>query len=139
MLKESAKDQQDGVVVQPYLAFVAKEHYPIFEDQSSTLSCMGCVRNGEIVCYFTVVLVPEDSDRVINRNAVYLSDSVIRQLKLSIKQCVVVQLDAQFRRNRIDGITFYSFANVSLHRFRTNSAKLIPRLVFSARMIQIVE
>ena len=103
----------DGTVLQPYLAFLSKNVMASL-NLKSTQKCVGRIRNEDRTTYFTVVFVDTDGDcRQLNPSAVYLSNSTILQLKLNIKQRVMVEFEGERIRNHVNGITFYTFVNVT--------------------------
>ena len=103
-------EKHGDIIPQPYQAFVSKEHNSLSDP--SLQYCVGCIRKDDRVCYFTVIFVGDNENWRPNRNAIYVSDNIVQQLKLNIKQRVTVQLDDNFHRNRVDSLTFFTFLNV---------------------------
>jgi hypothetical protein len=103
-LKENA-----NVVLQPYQAFLSKTHKSTFD---KTQDCIGSIQNKERTSYFNIHFVESSHNWPIYPNAIYLSEIVIRQLNLNLKQRVQVVVQTDDPPNRCDSISFYTFVQV---------------------------
>ena len=95
-----------GLVMQPYMAFLSKVHEPLENSHN-----IGCIYMGNECSYFNIVYVEDRHDGPIFEDAVYLTDTLIRQLKLNWNQRVEVV--SQSNATQCDGITFYTFVQVN--------------------------
>lgn len=107
-LKLALADNPD-IVMQPYQAFLSNVHCCMFEKNQNYV---GSIQNHERISYFTIHFVESSKNWPIYSNAIYLSEAVIRQLSLNVKQRtqVLVQLDDP--PNRCEDVSFYTFVEV---------------------------
>ncbi|KAK4022478.1 hypothetical protein OUZ56_007940 [Daphnia magna] len=98
--------ENPDIVMQPYQAFLSNVHCCMFEKNQNYV---GSIQNHERISYFTIHFVESSKNWPIYSNAIYLSEAVIRQLSLNVKQRtqVLVQLDDP--PNRCEDVSFYTF------------------------------
>jgi hypothetical protein len=98
-----------NVIMQPYQAFLSKTHKSTFD---KTQYWIGSIQNQDRVSYFNIHFVESSHNWPIYPNAIYLSETVIRQLNLNLKQRVQVVLQTDDPPNRCESISFYTFVQV---------------------------
>lgn len=108
-----ALEDNPDIVVQPYQAFLSKVHDSIFEKNQYYV---GSVQNHERISYFNIHFVESSQNFPIYPNAIYLSEAVIRQLSLNVKQRVQVLAQIDDPPNRCESVNFYTFVEVIFHK-----------------------
>lgn len=102
------------LIMQPYAAFLSNVHLGAvakFQDY------IGRIRNGERTSYFSIHFVETSKDFPIFSNAIYLSEAIIRQLKLNLKQRIEVLIQDDNPPNRCDTLNLYTFVQVSSYYY----------------------
>lgn len=111
MFHQLALESNPEMVMQPYTAFLSNKVYRPVRQQIQNY--IGCIQNGERSSYFTVNLVKNSQKFPIFSNAIYLSEALIRQLKLNVKQRIEVLIQTDDPPIRCDSVSFYTFVQVS--------------------------
>lgn len=106
-----AAEIQDGLLMQPYMAFISSDAQ-LYKD--GIRDCVGSIRSDLQISYFSIVFVQERHDWPVFADTIYLSETVIRQLKLNVKQRVDVVFQVENVANLCDSITFYTFVMVGV-------------------------
>ena len=104
-----ALEDNANVIMQPYQAFLSHTYKSNFD---KTQDCIGSIQYQDRTSYFNIHFVESSYNWPIYPNAIYLSETVVRQLNLNLKQRVQVVVQTDDPPNRCDGISFYTFVQV---------------------------
>ena len=110
---ENFKDfmEKHGVFCHPYMALVLKENSICCKE---TENWVGRIKNGDTTSYFNVVFIENEGEWVFLQNTIYLTNSLIQQLNVDIKQRVDVDLliYPTPKQPQCESIKFYTFCKV---------------------------
>lgn len=97
-------------IIQPYTAFISDIHQPPFHNGSE--NWIGSITHAERTSFFSVNFVKCSQTFAIFPNAIYLTDILLRQLKLHIKQHTAVILDNDSPPTLCESLSFFTFVQV---------------------------
>ena len=109
LFHKSVLETSPNMVLQPYTAFLSNIHRKMFKEIQD---CIGHIQNKDCISYFSLHFLENSTDLPIYPNAIYLSDVIIRQLKLNLKQRIQVTVQIDNPPSQCDGINFYTFVQV---------------------------
>lgn len=117
-----AAEINPAIVKQPYMAYISAVHQYLFKEIQN---CIGFIEHEQHKSFFNVNLI-QSRDFPIFTDAIYLSDCLIKQLKLQLKMRIEVAVGLDAQETRCDNIFFYTFVQVLF--FPVNCFEVFNRL-----------
>lgn len=109
LFQKNALQNNPEIVMQPYSAFLSIVHREMFKDIQD---CIGRIQNEGRISYVSLHFLEDSKILPIHPNAIYLSEVIIRQLKLTLKQRIALNVQIDNPPSRCDGVNFYTFVQV---------------------------
>ena len=110
MFHKLVMESSPDAIIQPYSAFLSDVHQQTFPDFKN---CVGSIQHAERTSYFSVNFIKSSSSFPIFSNTIYLTEVLIRQLKLHIKQRYEVLVENDFPSTQCESLSFFTFVQVN--------------------------
>lgn len=103
-----AAEINPGIVKQPYMAYISNVYHHLSE---KIQNCIGVIENEHVKSYCSINLI-QSKDFPVFQDAIYLTDCLMKQLRLQVKQKVKVIISVNDLMVQCDKVCFYTFLRV---------------------------